>query len=128
MSTIDELFEEGYSKEEIIAMVNAANAKREANKKNIKVAHNDLVDAMTNYCAEIGMLKDTSEEEKKAFADFTHDVLTNIEENLDAIRAEWEKIDNKSASKKETFPKPPLRKTKTSSDDEALNAFLASLL
>lgn len=127
MSTINDLFEEGYTKEQIIAMVNAASTKREMDTKRIKAAHNTLVNAATEYFSSIGMFKNAIE--KEAFSDMVNDILVQTEDNLTELKAAWEKTDNFFTSKKETVPKSKnIKVEKNLSDDETLNAFLASLL
>ena len=127
MLSIDKLFEEGYTKDQIIAMVNAASTKREMNTKRIKETHNALVKAATEYFTTIGMCKNA--DEKEAFSDLVNDMLVKTEENLAELKATWEKTDNFFTSKKETIPKSKNIKVKNKlSDDELLDAFLASLL
>lgn len=127
MSTINDLFEEGYTKEQIIAMVNAASTKREMDTKRIKAAHNTLVNAATEYFSSIGMFKNAIE--KEAFSDMVNDILVQTEDNLTELKAAWEQTDNFFTSKKETVPKSKnIKVEKNLSDDETLNAFLASLL
>ena len=127
MLSIDKLFEEGYTKDQIIAMVNAASTKREMNTKRIKETHNALVKAATEYFTTIGMLKNA--DEKEAFSDLVNDILVKTEENLTELKAAWENTDNFFTSKKETIPKSKNIKVKNKlSDDEVLDAFLASLL
>lgn len=127
MSTINDLFEEGYTKDQIIAMVNAESTKREMNTKRIKETHNALVKAATEYFTSIGMFKNA--DEKEAFSDLVNDMLVKTEENLTELKATWEKTDNFFTSKKETIPKSKNIKVENKlSDDELLDAFLASLL
>lgn len=126
MSTINDLFEEGYTKDQIIAMVNAESTKREMNTKRIKETHNALVKAATEYFTTIGMFKNT--DKKEAFSDLVNDMLVKTEDNLTELKATWEKTDNFFTSKKETIPKSKNIKVKNKlSDDEILNVFLASL-
>ena len=125
MLTIDKLFEEGYTKDQIIAMVNAASTKREMNTKRIKETHNALVKAATEYFTTIGMIKNN---EKETFSDFVNDILVKTEENLTELKAAWENTENLFATKKETIPKSKSIKVENKlSDDEVLDAFLASL-
>ena len=127
MLSIDKLFEEGYTKDQIIAMVNAASTKREMNTKRIKETHNALVNAATEYFTTIGMFKNA--DEKEAFSDLVNDILVKTEENLTELKAAWENTENFFATKKETLPKSKSIKVKNKlSDDEVLDAFLASLL
>ena len=127
MLSIDKLFEEGYTKDQIIAMVNAASTKREMNTKRINETHNALVKAATEYFTTIGMFKNANE--KEAFSDLVNDVLVKTEENLTELKTAWENTENFFATKKETLPKSKNIKVKNKlSDDEVLNAFLASLL
>ena len=127
MLSIDKLFEEGYTKDQIIAMVNAASTKREMNTKRINETHNALVNAATEYFTTIGMFKNT--DEKEAFSDLVNDILVKTEENLTELKAAWENTENFFATKKETLPKSKSIKVKNKlSDDEVLDAFLASLL
>ena len=127
MLSIDKLFEEGYTKDQIIAMVNAASTKREMNTKRIKETHNALVNAATEYFTTIGMFKNA--DEKEAFSDLVNDILVKTEENLAELKAAWENTENFFATKKETLPKSKNIKVKNKlSDDEVLDAFLASLL
>ena len=127
MLSIDKLFEEGYTKDQIIAMVNAASTKREMNTKRINETHNALVKAATEYFTTIGMFKNA--DEKEAFSDLVNDILVKTEENLTELKAAWENTENFFATKKETLPKSKNIKVKNKlSDDEALDAFLASLL
>ena len=127
MLSIDKLFEEGYTKDQIIAMVNAASTKREMNTKRIKETHNALVKAATEYFTTIGMFKNA--DEKEAFSDLVNDILVKTEENLAELKAAWENTENFFATKKETLPKSKNIKVKNKlSDDEVLDAFLASLL
>ena len=127
MLSIDKLFEEGYTKDQIIAMVNAASTKREMNTKRIKETHNALVKAATEYFTTIGMFKNA--DEKEAFSDLVNDILVKTEENLTELKAAWENTENFFATKKETLPKSKSIKVKNKlSDDEVLDAFLASLL
>ena len=57
------------------------------------------------------------------------DILVKTEENLTELKAAWENTENFFATKKETLPKSKNIKVKNKlSDDEALDAFLASLL
>ena len=126
MLTIDKLFEEGYTKDQIIAMVNAASTKREMNTKRIKETHNALVKAATEYFTTIGMIKNN---EKETFSDFVNDILVKTEENLTELKAAWENTENLFATKKETIPKSKSIKVENKlSDDEVLDAFLTSLL
>lgn len=125
MLSIDKLFEEGYTKDQIIAMVNAASTKREMNTKRIKETHNALVKAATEYFTTIGMIKNN---EKEAFSDFVNDILVKTEENLTELKAAWENTENLFATKKETIPKSKNIKVKNKlSNDEILDAFLDSL-
>ena len=125
MLTIDKLFEEGYTKDQIIAMVNAASTKREMNTKRIKETHNALVKAATEYFTTIGMIKNN---EKETFSDFVNDILVKTEENLTELKAAWENTENLFATKKETIPKSKNMNVKNKlSDDEVLDAFLTSL-
>lgn len=127
MSTINDLFEEGYTKEQIIAMVNAASTKREMDTKRIKETHNALINAATEYFSSIGMFKNAGE--KEAFSDMVNDILVQIEDNLTELKAAWKKTDNFFPSKKETVPKSKnIKVEKNLSDDKILNAFLTSLL
>ena len=126
MLSIDKLFEEGYTKDQIIAMVNAASTKREMNTKRINETHNALVKAATEYFTTIGMIKNN---EKETFSDFVNDILVKTEENLTELKAAWENTENFFATKKEVLPKSKNIKVKNKlSDDEVLDAFLASLL
>ena len=127
MLTIDKLFEEGYTKDQIIAMVNAASTKREMNTKRIKETHNALVKAATEYFTAIGIFKNANE--KEAFSDVVNDMLVKTEENLTELKAAWDSTENFFAAKKEILPKSKSIKVENKlSDDEALDAFLASLL
>ena len=127
MLSIDKLFEEGYTKDQIIAMVNAASTKREMNTKRIKETHNALVKAATEYFTTIGMFKNA--DEKEAFSDLVNDMLVKTEENLTELKAAWGNTENFFATKKETIPKSKNIKVENKlSDDELLDAFLASIL
>ena len=127
MLSIDKLFEEGYTKDQIIAMVNAASTKREMNTKRIKETHNALVKAATEYFTTIGMFKNA--DEKEAFSDLVNDMLVKTEENLTELKAAWGNTENFFATKKETIPKSKNIKAENKlSDDELLDAFLASIL
>lgn len=127
MLSIDKLFEEGYTKDQIIAMVNEASTKHEMNTKRIKETHNALVKAATEYFTTIGMFK--NDNEKEAFSDLVNDILVKTEENLTELKATWDNTENFFATKKETLPKSKNIKVENKlSDDEVLDAFLAPFL